>query len=213
MPLPRLAILISGGGRSMVNLADVIKRRELKAEIALVIASRQCAGCDRAAELGLPCKIMPGQIPTDTLLTALKASAIDYVILAGYLKKIAIPAAYRGKIVNIHPALLPAFGGPGMYGHHVHQAVLDHGCKVSGCTVHLVDDQYDTGPILVQRVCPVHEDDTADTLAARVFLQEMIAYPEALRLLLAGRVQVSEDGRSARITAGGGSAASGITNS
>lgn len=199
MALPRLAILISGGGRSMVNLADVIKRRELKAEIGLVIASRVCAGCDRAAELGLPCKVLPGAIPADVLDRALRESTIDYVVLAGYLKKISVPPAYRGKIVNIHPALLPAFGGTGMFGHHVHQAVIDHGCKVSGCTVHLVDDTYDTGPILVQRTCPVMEDDTADTLAARVFVQEMIAYPEALRHLLAGKVHISADGRKARI--------------
>jgi phosphoribosylglycinamide formyltransferase 1 len=199
MPTPRIAILISGGGRTMVNLADVIKRRELRAEIGLVIASRVCAGCDRAADLGLPCHVIKGQIPAATLEQTLRDHRIDYVVLAGYLKKLNVPPSYRGKIVNIHPALLPAFGGPGMYGHHVHQAVIDHGCRVSGCTVHLVDDQYDTGAILVQRACCVMEDDTADTLAARVFVQELLAYPQALRSLLAGRVELSADGKRATI--------------
>ena len=99
--------------------------------------------------------------------------------------------------MNIHPALLPSFGGKGMYGHHVHEAVLAHGCKVSGCTVHFVDNTYDTGPIIVQRTCPVLEGDTPDTLAARVFEQEKLAYPEAIRLFAAGRLQL--DGQRVNI--------------
>jgi folate-dependent phosphoribosylglycinamide formyltransferase PurN len=92
--------------------------------------------------------------------------------------------------MNIHPALLPSFGGKGMFGHHVHQAVINHGCKVSGCSVHFLDNSYDTGPIILQRTCPVLDDDTADTLAARVFEQETIAYPEAIRLFAQGRLKI-----------------------
>jgi phosphoribosylglycinamide formyltransferase-1 len=114
--------------------------------------------------------------------------------LAGYLRRLSIPASLKWKIVNIHPALLPSFGGAGMYGERVHQAVLDAGCKVSGCTVHLCDDEYDRGPIIVQRTCEVREDDTAQTLAARVFEQECLAYPEALRLLMDGRVRIEQAG-------------------
>ena len=100
--------------------------------------------------------------------------------------------------MNIHPALLPCFGGKGMYGQKVHQAVLDHGCKVSGCTVHFVDAQYDNGPIILQRVCPVLDDDTPPALAARVFEEEKLAYPEAIRLFAAGRLHI--DGRRVRVT-------------
>jgi folate-dependent phosphoribosylglycinamide formyltransferase PurN len=100
-------------------------------------------------------------------------------------------------MMNIHPALLPSFGGKGMFGHHVHEAVLAHGCKVSGCTVHFVDEQYDAGPIIVQRACPVLEGDTAQTLAARVFEEEKIAYPEAIRLFAEDRLRL--EGRVVRV--------------
>jgi folate-dependent phosphoribosylglycinamide formyltransferase PurN len=100
-------------------------------------------------------------------------------------------------VLNIHPALLPSFGGKGMFGRRVHQAVLDHGCKVSGCTVHFVDGTYDTGPIVLQRTCPALDDDTPESLALRVFEQEKIAYPEAIRLFQQGRLKV--EGRRVRI--------------
>jgi phosphoribosylglycinamide formyltransferase-1 len=114
----------------------------------------------------------------------------DLVCLAGWLHLIAIPPEFRHKVLNIHPSLLPAFGGKGMYGHHVHQAVLAYGSKVSGCTVHFADDTYDTGPILIQRSVPVKEGDDPDTLAARVFQAESEAYPEAIRLIAEGRVTI-----------------------
>ena len=101
-------------------------------------------------------------------------------MLAGFLKKLWIPEQWQGRVLNIHPSLLPAFGGKGYWGHHVHQAVLDRGCQVSGCTVHLVDDVYDNGPILVQRWCEVRPDDTVETLSRRVFDEELIALPEGL---------------------------------
>ena len=116
--------------------------------------------------------------------------------MAGFLKLAPVPQDFIGRVVNIHPALLPSFGGHGMYGHHVHQAVLDAGVKVTGVTVHFVDNRYDAGPIIWQQPVPVFDDDTADTLAARVFETEKEAYPHVLRLLAAGNVQLL-DGRVA----------------
>jgi len=120
--------------------------------------------------------------------------------MGGFLKRITIPQDFANRVTNIHPALLPSFGGEGMYGHFVHEAVLHSGAKVSGCTVHLADNEYDRGPILVQKCVPVLEDDTPETLAARVFEAECEAYPEALRLIAAGRVRV--EGRRVRISPG-----------
>jgi phosphoribosylglycinamide formyltransferase-1 len=185
MPLPRLAIMLSGSGRTLVNLCDAIARGELPAEIGLVIPSKECPGAARARERGLASWVLPGVIPKSRILSVLRDHRVDWVVLAGYLKKVEIPDAYRGRIVNIHPALLPDFGGPGMYGRRVHQAVLDAGMKHTGCTVHLCDDDYDRGPILLQRTCPVLPGDDSHTLAARVFEEEKKAYPEALRRLLA----------------------------
>ncbi len=176
----RLAVLLSGSGRTLVNLNESIKTKKLSASIELVIASKECLGAERARQAGLKTLIMPGAIPAATLAAALDANHIDLVILAGYLKLINIPPRYAGRIVNIHPSLLPDFGGPGMYGHHVHEAVLESGAKQSGCTVHLVTPEYDRGPILLQKSCPVLPSDTPDTLAARVFALECQAYPEAL---------------------------------
>lgn len=187
MPSAKLAVLLSGGGRTMVNLQRAIERGELHARIVRVIASKACAGVDRARELGIEAQIVEGEIPA-ARLDELLADA-EWVVLAGYLKKVHVPERYRGRVVNIHPSLLPSFGGKGMYGHRVHEAVLSHGCKVSGCTVHLVDDQFDTGRIIAQRACPVLPNDTADTLAARVFEQECLVYPQAIADLIAGRVR------------------------
>jgi len=119
----------------------------------------------------------------------------DLVCLAGYMSLLEISEGFHNRVINIHPALLPAFGGKGMYGLSVHQAVLQAECKVSGCSVHFCDQTYDTGPIIVQRTCPVLEDDTPETLAKRVYEQECLAYPEAIRLIAAGRVQV-ENGQA-----------------
>lgn len=183
---PRLAVFLSGSGRTMVNLAEVIARGELRAEIALVVASRACKGAERARELGLPTQIIEGDIVESELVVLLGAHRIDWVVLAGYLRLMPAPDRWAGRVVNIHPALLPDFGGPGMYGRRVHEAVLASGAAESGCTVHLCDGRYDTGPIVLQRRCPVLAGDTAEDLADRVFEQELEAYPEALRLLLGG---------------------------
>jgi phosphoribosylglycinamide formyltransferase 1 len=183
----RLAVLLSGGGRTLTNLLDEIEAGRLGAEVALVIASRECPGVQRARDRGLAVEVVPGIIPAADLQHRLARGRIAWVVLAGYLKYVNIPAAYAGRIVNIHPALLPRHGGHGMHGHHVHEAVLASGDTESGCTVHLVDDRYDAGPIILQRRCAVLPGDTPDTLAARVFEQECIAYPDALRKLFAER--------------------------
>lgn len=183
--------MLSGGGRTLVNLAQHIRDGRLRVQIPLVIASRECPGCDRTREIGLEPRIMPGVIPAEDLGRVLREHAIDLVALAGYLKLVRVPRGFERRIVNIHPALLPDFGGRGMHGRAVHEAVLAAGAKISGCTVHYVDDQYDSGPVILQRVCPVLDDprDTPETLAARVFEQECIAYPEALRRLTSGRLK------------------------
>jgi phosphoribosylglycinamide formyltransferase-1 len=184
-----LAVLLSGSGRTLLNLDDRIASGDLSATIDLVIASRESLGAQRARERGLDTRIIPGRIPSPQLLALLREKKIDWVVLAGYLKLLDIPPEYAGRVVNIHPALLPNFGGPGMYGDSVHEAVIRSGAKVSGCTVHLCDAEYDRGPIVLQLTCPVLPGDDAHTLAARVFELELQAYPRALRMLIARRFQ------------------------
>ena len=194
----RLAVLISGGGTTMLNLAKQIEQGQLNAKITVVIASNDtAAGIDRAQALKLPAFVVPRKsydTPaefSDHVFSLIRDAGADLVCMAGFLSLLEIPDDYADRVLNIHPALLPAFGGQGMFGKHVHKAVLDAGCKVSGCTVHFANQQYDRGPILVQRTCPVEETDTPDTLAARVFEQECLAYPEAIRLIADGRVSIN----------------------
>lgn len=176
--------MLSGSGRTLLNLLDAAKAGRLNAVVDLVIASRECLGAQRAREAGLHVQVIPGMVPQEKLAHLFHRHGIDWVVLAGYLKLVNIPPEYRGRVVNIHPALLPRFGGPGMYGHHVHQAVLEAGELISGCTVHLCDEVFDRGRIVHQKTCPVLPGDTADTLAARVFEVECRAYPEALQRLI-----------------------------
>jgi folate-dependent phosphoribosylglycinamide formyltransferase PurN len=182
---PRLAVMLSGSGRTLTNLAESIREGRLEAEIPVVIASRECLGAQRARDMGIETLVLPGRIRAAKLEDILRKRRIDYVALAGYLNLVEIPESYRGRVVNIHPALLPDFGGPGMYGNHVHAAVLASGRTETGCTVHICDDHYDKGDAIVQLRCPVFEGDTVATLAARVFELEKRAYPEALRILFA----------------------------
>lgn len=200
----RLAVLLSGSGTTLQNLVDEIRAGWLDASIELVIASRQgLKGSERAEAAGLAHRVIARKSFADVasfsdeVFGRLDEARVDLVCLAGWLSLLEIPEKYLGRMMNIHPALLPSFGGKGMYGHFVHEAVLAHGCKVSGCTVHFVDNTYDNGPIIVQRVCPVQEDDSPETLAARVFEQEKIAYPEAIRLF--GERRITVDGRRTRI--------------
>lgn len=197
-------MLLSGGGRTLLNLLHEIEAGRLDAEVAVVVASRECKGIERSRGAGLDVSLVAYRQMPDTatysarIAEVLDAAEVDLVIQAGFLSLWHIPPPYEQKVMNIHPALLPSFGGKGMYGHHVHEAVLAAGCKVSGCTVHFVTNEYDRGPIIVQRAVPVEEGDDADTLAARVFAQECIAYPEAVRLFGRGRLAI--DGRVVRIS-------------
>lgn len=187
---PRLGVLLSGGGRTLVNLVEKIERGELAADVGVVVASRECVGAEWAREHGLPTLMMRGVIPRDVLGRVFGDHGVGWGVLAGYLNLIQIPAGFEQRMTNIHPALLPSFGGPGLYGERVHAAVLGAGCKVSGCTVHLIDERYDTGPIVAQAACPVRDDDTVKTLAARVFGLECQLYPATLQRLLTGRLVV-----------------------
>lgn len=187
-----------------MNLVERIERGELAGEIRLVIASKHCPAAERARARRLPVLIVPGVIEASVLSRMLADHSVDpsggWIVLAGYVKHLRVPRGFEGRAVNIHPALLPSFGGRGMYGMRVHQAVLDAGCKVSGCTVHLVDEEYDHGPILAQRACEVRDDDTAESLAARVFELEKELYPRTLERLFRGTVSIA--GRRARIIEG-----------
>ena len=192
----RLGVLLSGGGRTLLNILDEIRAGRLNAEVAVVIASRDCQGVERSRSAGLDVHVVPYKQMPDVetysarLCELLDAAEVDLVCLAGFLSLWQIPDRYAGRVMNIHPALLPSFGGHGMWGHHVHEAVLARGCKVSGCTVHFVTNEYDAGPIVVQRTVPVLESDTPDDLAARIFEQECRAYPEAIRLFAEGRLRI-----------------------
>lgn len=181
---PRLALFISGGGRTALNIADEIDTGKLIAEIAVVVASRLCDGVERCKERGLDVIIAKGVIPKDRLAQILSEYRVDLVCLAGYLKLLPIPDGWQGRILNIHPSLLPKFGGSGMFGDLVHTAVLEAGEQKSGCTVHICDGEFDRGPIVLQRTCEVVQGDTPETLAARVFRAECEAYPEAIRTTL-----------------------------
>src|SRR5687767_11418368 len=204
-PTPiNLAILASGGGTTLQNLLDQIRAGHLSARIKTVIASKPgIRALSRAAEANIEHHVVERKsIPdtktfSDRIFSHIDAAKVDLVCLAGWLSMLDIPDRYHERIINIHPALLPSFGGKGMYGEKVHQAVLDHGCKVSGCTVHFVDAHYDNGPIILQRTCAVLDDDTAETLAHRVFEEERMAYPEAIRLCHQDRLTI--EGRRVRI--------------
>lgn len=176
---PRLACFVSGGGRTVLNLLDAIESGRLNAAIGLVVADRRCAGIERCRARGLT--VIEQHIDQKgTLRDLLQRHDIDLVCLAGYLRLLPVPEGWEGRMLNIHPALLPKFGGPGMFGDRVHAAVIADREPESGCTVHFCDDRYDTGRIVLQRRCPVLDTDTVETLAARVFEQECIAYPEAI---------------------------------
>ena len=180
-----LAVLISGSGSTLQNLIDRCADGSLPATIVSVVASRpEILGIERAGRAGLPVIVVerrPVETLSERVFGAIRESAPDLVILAGWLHLLRIPPDFDNRVLNIHPSLLPAFGGPGMYGRHVHEAVLASGAKVSGCTVHFVDNTYDTGPVVLQREVPVLDGDTPEKLAARVQVAECEAYPEAIR--------------------------------
>lgn len=202
-PLP-IAVLISGAGRSLQNLIARIEAGRLDAEIRLVVASNTTAkGLDIARAANLPtCVVRRNQHESDAAFSEavfdeLRDVSVELVVLAGFMKFLPIPPDFENRVINIHPALIPAFCGKGLYGRFVHQAVLDYGARLSGCTVHFVDNQYDHGPIILQQVVPVESGDTAETLAARVFAAEMELLPAAIQAIAAGRVRV--EGRCVQV--------------
>jgi len=196
----RLGVMLSGGGRTLQNLLDVIRRGELDAEISVVISSlSNVRGVERARAAGLPVVVIRKkdypQVETfsDRIAETLDEYGVELACQAGWMCYWRIPQAWLGRVMNIHPGLLPKFGGKGYYGHHVHEAVLAAGETESGCTVHFANNEYDAGPIILQRKVPVLANDDPDTLAARVFEQECIAYPEAIRLFAEGRLAIKGD--------------------
>ncbi len=200
----RIAVLISGGGTTLRNFIEKIGAGRLPVEIALVISSSPTArGLQFARDAGIPSAVVQRKDFADqedfsrAIFDACRRVGAELVVMGGFLKRVTIPGDFVNRVVNIHPALVPAFCGDGFYGHRVHESVLEYGAKLSGCTVHFADNQYDHGPVILQKAVPVLYDDTPETLAARVFEAECEAYPEALRLIAAGRVTV--EGRRVRI--------------
>lgn len=201
----QVAVLLSGTGRSLENVLAWRERGDLDIDIPVVIASRaNVRGVEVARQAGIETHVVRRRdAPTPAELSAvvaelLRPHGVGLIALAGYLLQLEILPQWQGKIMNIHPSLLPLFGGRGMYGERVHQAVLDAGMKVSGCTVHIVNEEYDAGPIIAQECVPVLPGDTAQALGARVFAAECLAYPEAIGLFAAGRIRV--EGNRARIS-------------
>lgn len=197
MTRPRIAVLASGGGRSLENLCEQIDAGRLACEVALVVSDRPDAGAlARAARRGIDALVLaPRELGGperfgEAVFRAVEERGCELVVLAGFLRLLPVPPAWEGRVLNIHPALLPAFGGKGYYGDRVHAAVLARGVQVTGCTVHYVSDEYDAGPILLQRAVEVSPDDTVESLAARVFEAEKEALPEAVRQHLSGETRL-----------------------
>jgi phosphoribosylglycinamide formyltransferase 1 len=191
--LKKLGILLSGRGSNFEAIADSIQAGRLQAEIAIVVSNRGDApGLESAKKRGLNARLIPskGRVREEhdrEVMAALKEAQVDLVCLAGYMRLLSpeFIRAFPNRILNIHPSLLPAF--PGL---DAQKQALDHGVKVSGCTVHFVDEHLDQGPIILQKTVPVLEGDDAHSLAARILKQEHLAYPEAIRLLLSGEVEI-----------------------
>jgi phosphoribosylglycinamide formyltransferase-1 len=193
----RLGVLISGGGTTLLNFLDCINNGSLTAEIPLVISSQaDCKGVTRARSAGLNCQpvirrdFSSTREFSDDVFGRLRSEEVDLVILAGYLCLLRIPDDFCNRVLNIHPSLIPAFCGKGMYGQHVHEGVIARGAKISGCTVHFADNEYDHGPIVLQRDVDIPDGSTADDVANLVFEQEKIAYPEAIRRVISGRLAI-----------------------
>jgi phosphoribosylglycinamide formyltransferase-1 len=203
-PPIRLAVCVSGEGTTLQNLIDLIRKGRLRASIVQVVASRPKIGAIARADAARIPLALASRGPSVTrtafsgsVFNPIRRNQADLVVLAGFLSLLDIPPDYQGRVINIHPSLIPAFCGKGFHGSAVHQAVLESGVKFTGCTVHIADSTYDTGPIIVQRTVPVQDDDTPETLAARVFKAECQALPEAIELYAAGRLRI--DGRRVRV--------------
>ena len=204
MTLLRVAVLLSGAGTSLENLLERIDAGEVPAEVVVVIASKAKAdGLERARQRGIPAvAISRREHPdvgdfNDAIHAELDRHDVDLVAMLGFLSPFETRGRWSGRVINVHPALIPAFCGKGCYGHHVHEAVLESGAKVTGATVHFADEEYDHGPTILQEAVAVEDDDTPETLAARIQAVERRLLPEAIRLFAQGRLAI--DGRRVRI--------------
>lgn len=198
MKTSTIAVMISGAGRTLQNLIDRVKDGSLPVRIGMVVSSKErVEGIKRAEAAGIPVVVVPRRLYIDArsftrvVLSHLKHLKPDLIVMAGLIHRAVFPREYDGRVINIHPALLPAFGGKGYYGIHVHEAVIKSGTKFTGCTVHFVDSLYDHGPIILQRTVRVRHDDTPEALQERVFEQECVALPEAIRLFAAGKLKIT----------------------
>ena len=195
----KIAVLISGGGTTLKNLIQWRDEENLLAKIELVISNNPAAGgLTYASEANISCLVVNHKKFedvakfSDAIFSAIQAANIDLVVMGGFLRRLTIPPAYENRVINIHPSLIPAFCGKGFYGQKVHQAVIDYGCKLSGCSVHYVDDQYDHGPIIAQETVPVRTTDTAKTLAKRIFEKECQVYPKVINAIIEGNVVIKD---------------------
>jgi phosphoribosylglycinamide formyltransferase 1 len=193
----RLAVLLSGSGTTLQNIIDQGEAGTLDAEVVCVVSSRsKVFGLERAARHGIPTSTVSSRAHpdpaerNDAIWNYIREHNVDLVVLAGYMSLITVPEDFVNRIINVHPALIPAFSGEGMYGHHVHEAVVNYGAKLSGATVHFVDDAYDQGPIIMQESIPVQDEETADSLAERIQALERKIYPKAIQMIAEGRVSV-----------------------
>jgi phosphoribosylglycinamide formyltransferase 1 len=194
----RIAVLISGAGTTLDNLIQWENRGELPVDFQVVISSNgEAAGLRYAKETGIPFEVICRQDYPDTQTHSQRVFAIcrerdvELVVMGGYLEYLHIPPEFVNRVINVHPSLIPAFSGKGFYGLKVHQAALDFGVKLSGCTIHYVDNEYDHGPIIAQRTCPVFELDSAESLQCRVAELERQLYPEVIAAIARGQVTVA----------------------
>lgn len=193
----KVAVLISGGGTTLRNLLEKQDAGELNVEFSQVISSNpKAAGLQFAADAGIPTNIVrrrdfdTPEAHSNAIFELCRTVGADFVLMGGYLEHVLIPSDFENRVINTHPALIPSFCGKGFYGLRVHRAVLEFGAKLSGCTIHFVDNEYDHGPIILQESVPVQMDDTPESLAKRVFAAECRAYPKVVKLLSEGRVRV-----------------------
>lgn len=192
-----LAVFFSGGGSTLQNLFEWISAGRLNAQVDWTLSSREgVGGIEKSNRAGVPCLVLPRRDYASheefsaAINLHLESHPVDLIVLAGFMSLYTFPATYQGRVMNVHPALIPSFCGKGMYGHHVHEAAIAMGVKVAGCTVHFADNLYDHGPIILQRAIPVLDEDTPDSLAERVQALERETYPEAIQLFAEGRLVI-----------------------
>ena len=198
MPNFPIAVLISGGGTTLRNLIEWQRLGELNVEFSIVICSNPKAkGLEIAAEADIPVRLLTrkcfsdAQSHSEAVFACCREYNVQLVVMGGYLEHLLIPEDFRNRVINTHPSLIPAFCGHGFYGLRVHQAVYDMGVKLTGCTMHFVDNEYDHGPIIAQRSCPVLEGDTPESIQRRVFELECQLYPEVIDAIARNRVSVA----------------------